>query len=94
MNTTGAISGAGTAYTSETSEFTPSFSGVRASRCFLCVDRCLFFSLYSFGHSVVCPSSIYGFWLALFVSSNSSYHRKIIMFKYISPHLTCLSYKI
>jgi hypothetical protein len=45
------------------------FSGVRVTRslvlyvCF--VDRCLFFCSFSFGHCVVCSSSIYGFWLPL-----------------------------
>jgi hypothetical protein len=45
------------------------YSGVRVTRslvlyvCF--VDRCLFFCTFSFGHCVVCPSSIYGFWLPL-----------------------------
>jgi hypothetical protein len=29
------------------------------------VDRCLSFCTFSFGHCVVCPSSIYGFWLPL-----------------------------
>ena len=43
------------------------FSGVRVTRslvlyvCF--VDRCLSFCTFPFGHFVVCPSSIYGFWL-------------------------------
>ena len=47
----------------------PVFSGVRINRslvlyvCF--VDRCLSFCTFSFGHCVVCPSSIYGFWLPL-----------------------------
>ena len=31
--------------------------------CF--VDRCLSFCTFSFGHCVVCSSSIYGFWLLL-----------------------------
>ena len=31
--------------------------------CF--VDRCLYFCPFSFGHCVVCSSSIYGFWLPL-----------------------------
>ena len=31
--------------------------------CF--VDRCLSFCTFSFGHCVVCSSSIYGFWLPL-----------------------------
>ena len=40
----------------------PVFSGVRVTRslvlyvCF--VDRCLFFCIFSFGHRVVCSSSI------------------------------------
>ena len=43
----------------------PVFSGVRVTRslvlyvCF--VDRCLSFCAFSFGHCVVCSSSIYGF---------------------------------
>jgi len=43
----------------------PVFSGVRVTRslvlyvCF--VDRCLPFCTFSFGHCVVCSSSIYGF---------------------------------
>ena len=47
----------------------PVFSGVRVTRslvlyvCF--VDRCLSFCTLSFGHCVVCSSSIYGFWLPL-----------------------------
>ena len=47
----------------------PVFSGVRVTRslilyvCF--VDRCLSFCTFSFGHCVVCSSSIYGFWLPL-----------------------------
>ena len=45
------------------------FSEVRDTRslvlyvCF--VDRCLSFCPFSFGHCVVCPSSIYGFWLPI-----------------------------
>jgi hypothetical protein len=47
----------------------PGFSGVPVTRsavlyvCF--VDRCLSFCTFSFGHYVVCSSSIYGFWLPL-----------------------------
>jgi hypothetical protein len=45
------------------------FSGVRVTRslalCVFFVDRCLSFCTFSFGHCVVCPSSIYGFWLPL-----------------------------
>jgi hypothetical protein len=45
------------------------FSGVRVTRslvlyvCF--VDRCLSFCTFSFGHCVVCSSSIYRFWFPL-----------------------------
>ena len=48
----------------------PVFSGVRVTWslvlyvCFL--DLCLPFCTYSFGHCVVCSSSIYGFWLPPF----------------------------
>jgi hypothetical protein len=49
----------------------PGFSGVRVTwslvlgvfECF--VDCCLSFCPFSFGHCVVCPSLIYGFWLPL-----------------------------
>ena len=47
----------------------PVFSGVRVTRslvvCVCFVDRCLSFSLFSFGHCIVCPFSIYGFWFPL-----------------------------
>ena len=33
--------------------------------CICFVDRCLSFYAFSFGHCVVCSSSIYGFWLPL-----------------------------
>jgi hypothetical protein len=48
----------------------PVLSGVRVTRslvlyvCF--VDRCLSFCPFSFGHCVVCSSSIYRFWLPPF----------------------------
>jgi hypothetical protein len=54
----------------------PGFSGVRVTRslvlyvCF--VDRCLSFCTFSFGHCVVCSSSVYELWLPPLVSSNSS----------------------
>jgi hypothetical protein len=64
INTTGATSGAGTAYPSGAPEFTLGFSGFRVTRsltlCVCFVDRCLFFCIFSFGHCVVC-SSKYGF---------------------------------
>jgi hypothetical protein len=47
----------------------PVFSAVRVTRslvlyvCF--VDRCLSFCPFSFGHCIVCSSSIYAFWLPL-----------------------------
>jgi hypothetical protein len=43
----------------------PGLSGICVARSFSVwcfVDRCLFFCSFSFGHCVVCPSSIYGFW--------------------------------
>ena len=55
-------SGVGTAYPSWSPEFITGFSGVRITRslvlyvCF--VDRCLSFCTISFGHRVVCSSSI------------------------------------
>jgi hypothetical protein len=61
INTTGATSGEGTAYTSGAS---PVFSGVRVTRslvlyvCF--VDHWLSFCSFSFGLCVVCSPSIHG----------------------------------
>ena len=58
-----------TLHPSEAPEFTPGFSGAGVTRflvlCVWFVDRCLSFCPFSFGHCVVCPSSIYGFWLPL-----------------------------
>jgi hypothetical protein len=49
--------------------FSVVFSGVRVTRslvlCVCFVNRCLSFCNFSFGHCVVCPSSIYRFWLPL-----------------------------
>jgi hypothetical protein len=43
------------------------FSGVRVTRslvlCVCFIDRCLSFCTFSFGHCIVCSSSIYGLWL-------------------------------
>ena len=54
---------------SEHASSPPVFSGVRLTRslllCVCFVDRCLSFCTFSFDHCVVCPSSIYGFWLHL-----------------------------
>jgi len=70
--TTGATSGARTAYPSLAPVFTPGFSGVRVAQsvafclyvlCMFCVcfvDRCLYFCHFPFDHYVVC-SLIYGF---------------------------------
>ena len=47
----------------------PVFSGVHVTQSlvlYLCfVYRCFSFCTFSFGHCVVCSSSIYGFWLPL-----------------------------
>jgi len=59
---TGYTSGAGTAYPLGAPEFTPVYNGVRVTRslvlyvCF--VDCYLSFCTFSFGHCVVCSSSI------------------------------------
>ena len=62
---TDATSGAGTAYPSGASEFTPGFSRVRVTRslvlCVCFVDRSLSFCTFSFDHRIVCSLSIYGF---------------------------------
>ena len=58
-------SGTGTAYPSGAHEFTRGFIGVGVTRSLVLyvyfVDRCLAFCTFSFGHDVVCSSSIYGF---------------------------------
>ena len=63
-----ATSGAEAAYPSGAPEFNPVFSGVRVTRflvsCVCFIDRCLSFCPFSF--CVVCPSSIYEFWLPPF----------------------------
>jgi len=64
---TSVTSGAGTAVLLEHPSSPPVFSGVRVTRslvlCVRFVDRCLSFCTFSFGHCVVCSSSIYGLWL-------------------------------
>ena len=67
INMMGVASGAGTAYPSRETEFTPVFSRVRVTLvlCVCFVDRWLSFRPFSFGHCVVCPSSIYGLWWPL-----------------------------
>jgi hypothetical protein len=58
INTTGATSGAGTAYPSGAPGFNPGFSGIRVTRalvlCVCFVDRWLSFCPFSFGHCIVC----------------------------------------
>jgi len=60
----------GTAYPSGAHEFDPDFYWVRVTRslvlCVYFVDRFLSFCTFSFGHCVVCSSSIYRFWLPPF----------------------------
>ena len=56
----------------------PVFSGIvlYSIFSFICnifLDVVCPFVLFSFGHCVICPSLIYGFWLPPLVSSNSSY---------------------
>jgi hypothetical protein len=88
-NTTGAISGAGTAYPSRAPEFTPIFSGIRVTRSLvLCLMfyRSLFFLLSFFLVIVLSVlrfmDSDYPFNL---VSSNSSYYP---LFNIISSSVT------
>ena len=68
-NTTGATSRAGSTYPSGAPEFTLVFNGVCVTRslvlCVCFVDRCLSFCTFSFGHCVICSSSIYELWLPL-----------------------------
>ena len=63
-------------------EFTPGFSGVRVTRslvlCKCFVDRCLPLCTFSFDHCVVCPSSIYGFWLPLWYIQTFNYIKRIV----------------
>ena len=65
INTTGVTSGTGTVYPPRHLSSPPVFSGVRVTQslvlCVCFVDRCLSFYTFSFGHCVVCSSSIYGF---------------------------------
>ena len=64
INMTGATSGAGTAYPFGAPEFTPGFQwgSCYSLVLYVCfVGRCLSFCTFSFGHCVVCSSSIYGF---------------------------------
>ena len=64
-NTMGATCGAGTATPPEHLSSLLVFSGVHVTQslvlCVCFVDRCLSFCSFSFGHCVVCPSSIYRF---------------------------------
>jgi hypothetical protein len=61
-------------------ELSTTLSGVRVTRslviCVCFVDRCLSFCTFSFGHCVVCSSSIYGFHL------NCSYIRGYLWHRY------------
>jgi hypothetical protein len=72
INTTGATSGAGTAYPSGAPEFTPVFSGVRVTRslvsCVCFVDGCLFL-LYFFSNVHLHPYPFLVLYLAMFVFS-------------------------
>jgi hypothetical protein len=64
----------------------PVFSGVHATRslvlCLCFVDCCWSFRTFSFGHCVVCFSSIYGFWLPLWYLQT------------LFTHILCIKLKI
>ena len=68
-NTTGTTNGVETADPSGAREFTPVFGGIHiAQSLVLCVVFCisLFVILsFCFRHWIVCPSSMFGFWLYL-----------------------------
>jgi hypothetical protein len=74
----------------------PIFNGVRVTRYLAsyvcCVDHCLSFCTFSFGHCVFCSSSIYWFWLPL-------WYLKTLLIKILpqsslefSCYSICLSY--
>jgi len=87
--TTGATSGAGTAYPSEHLSSPPDFRVTRSLALCICfVDRCLFFCTLSFGHCTVCSSSICGFWLPLF-GIFKLYNLKFSMYGFVNH---CLSF--
>ena len=71
----------------------PVFSGVRVTRslvlyvCF--VDRCLPFCTFSFGHCVVCSSSIYRFWFPLWYLQTLL--KRYMNSKYLKSKLLTLS---
>ena len=64
----------------------PVFSGVRVTRSlliYICfVDRWLSFCTFSFGHYVVCSSSIYGFCLPLWYLQTLLVWKHLVLFNY------------
>ena len=72
----------------QSTRVTPVISGVRVTRplvlyvCF--VNRCLSFCTFSFGHCVVCSSTIYRFWLPLW------YLQTLLNMLFISVHCSVL----
>jgi len=69
----------------------PVFSGVRVTQslvlyvCF--VDRCLSFCAFSFGHCVVCSSSIYGLWLPLWYLQTLLIDNHYLYFLFLNSQL-------
>ena len=59
--------GTGSAYPFGAPEFIPGFwwDSCYSIFSFMCIFCSSLFILFSFGHCIVCPSSIYGFWLTL-----------------------------
>ena len=63
---TGVTCRTGTACSSGLLGFIPGFKGVRVAQSFVfCVMCCILLCCSFFGNCIICPSSIYGFWLPL-----------------------------
>jgi hypothetical protein len=74
----------------------PVFSGVCVTRslvlCVGFVDHCLSFCTFSFGHCVVCSSSIYGFWLPLWYLQTLLVVNTCKLMRYGKPNLRISSF--
>ena len=68
---------------------TPVFSVVRVTPslvlCVMFIERCLSVCSFPFGHCVVCPSSICGFWLPLWYLQTL-----LVFYAQVAWHLSCM----